>query len=185
MEEPKNRESVNQSVGKSLISNKDIRVNNASSLMDDGWKTLTNLGKTWSSVVLPINLQCYEYMQVHELIGDSKTNFCKQHQSRNCSPVLGRHSLVNKLKKDNKAEKPGAEAAAASTSLPSDACLLSPRTTTTRTHSSTRNTKQFKQICFACNEINPCHSSAYNEGEFGICEYKSAGDRLIDTVNEI
>ena len=86
--------------------------------MDDGWKTLMNLAKTWSSVVLPIDLQYYEYMQVHELIGDRKTNFCKQHQSRNCCPALGRHSLVNKLKKDNEAEKPGAEAATASTSLP-------------------------------------------------------------------
>ena len=38
--------SVNQSVRKCLTCNEDIRVNDASSLADDGWKTLTKLVKT-------------------------------------------------------------------------------------------------------------------------------------------
>ena len=38
--------SVNHSVGKYLIYNKDIRANDTSSLTDDGWKTLTNFVKT-------------------------------------------------------------------------------------------------------------------------------------------
>ena len=45
--------SVNQTMGKFFICNKVIHVNNALSLTDDGWKTLTNLVKIWSSVVLP------------------------------------------------------------------------------------------------------------------------------------
>ena len=57
--------SVNQIVGKCLICNKDMRVNDASSLTDGGWKTLTNLVKTWRSLVLQIDHQYYEYTQVH------------------------------------------------------------------------------------------------------------------------
>ena len=53
--------SVNQSVGKCLICNKNIRANDASSLTYDGGKTLTNLVKTWRSVVLLIDHQYYEY----------------------------------------------------------------------------------------------------------------------------
>ena len=83
--------SVNQSVEKCLICIKDIRAN-------DRWKTLTNLAKTWSNVVLPIDHQYYEYTQVHELIGDRKTTFCEQHRSGNCRPAFGRHSLISKLK---------------------------------------------------------------------------------------
>ena len=64
--------SVNQGVGKCLICNKDIRANDASSLTDGGWKTLTNLAKTWSSVVLPIDHQYCEYTQVRELTAVSK-----------------------------------------------------------------------------------------------------------------
>ena len=70
--------SVNQSVGKCLICNKDIRANDESSLTDDRWRTLMNLAKTWSSVVLPIDNQYCEYRQVHELMCDRKTTFCKQ-----------------------------------------------------------------------------------------------------------
>ena len=47
---------MNQSVGKYLICNKDIRANDALSLTDARWKMLT-----WSSVVLPIYHQYYEY----------------------------------------------------------------------------------------------------------------------------
>ena len=88
------------------------------------------------------------------------------------------------MKKDNEVDKSGTEAAAASMSLPSNASLLSPRSSTTRTHSSTGNTKQFKQICFAYNEIRPCDSNAHNESELGVCEFKSAGDRLMDAIRE-
>ena len=87
--------------------------------------------------------------------------------------------------KDNKVDKPGTEAAAASTSLQSDTSLLSPRSSTTRTRSCTGNTKQFEQICFVCNEIRPCDSNAYNEDELGVCEFKSAGDWLMDAANAI
>ena len=135
-------------------------------------------------MVLPVGHQCCEYTQVHELIGNRKTTFCKHHRSGNCCPAFGRHS-INQLKKDNEVDKPGAEAAAASTSFPSDAYLLSPRSSTTRTRSSTGNIKQFEQICFACNEICPCDSNAYEEGKLGVCEFKSAGDRLMDTANAI
>ena len=96
-----------------------------------------------------------------------------------------RHSLINELKKDNEADKPGSEAAAASTLLPLDESLLSPRPSTTRTHCSTGNTKQFEQISFACNEICPCGFNAYNEIELGVCEFKSAGDWLNDAENSI
>ena len=41
------------------------------------------------------------------------------------------HSLINKLKKENEVYKPWAGAAAALTSLPSDACLLSLRSSAT------------------------------------------------------
>ena len=53
-------------------------------LTDGGWKTLTNLAETWNSVVLAIDHQYCEYTQVHELIVDRKTAFCKKHRSRNC-----------------------------------------------------------------------------------------------------
>ena len=84
-------------------------------------------------MVLPIDHQYYEYRQVHELIGDKKNNpaFCKQYCSANCRPAFGRHSLINKLKKDNEAYKPWAGAAGALKLLPSDACLLSLRSSTT------------------------------------------------------
>ena len=64
--------SVNQSVGTCLIINKDIRVNDALSLTDDGFKKLRNLAKTLSNVVLPIDLQYYGYMQAHKRIGARK-----------------------------------------------------------------------------------------------------------------
>ena len=86
----------------------------------------------------------------------------KQHRSENCRLPFG--LLINKLKK-NKADKSGTEAAAASTSLPSDAFLLGLRSSTIRTNSSTENTKQFEQICFPSNEIRPYNSSPYNKGE--------------------
>ena len=139
--------SVNQSVGKRLICNKDICANDVSCLTHK-WKTLTNLAKIWSNVVLLIDHKYHKYTQVHELIGDRKAALCKQYHSGNCCPAFGRHSLINKLKKDNEADKHGMEAAAASTSLPLDASLVSLRSSTTRTHSSTGNTKQFEQICF-------------------------------------
>ena len=105
--------SLNQIVGKHLICNKDICANNASSLTDDVWKTLTNLAKTRSSLVLPIDNQYYEYTLVHVIIAESKTAFCKQNHSGNCFPAFGRHPLINKLKIKNEGNKPGTEAAAA------------------------------------------------------------------------
>ena len=115
---------------------KDIRANDASSLTDNKWKTLTNLVTTWSRVVLPINHQYYKYTQ--EQVGDrKKTAFCWQYCSGNCRPDFGRHSLINKLKMNNEVDKPGAEAAAASTWFLSDASLLCSRSSTTRTRSST------------------------------------------------
>ena len=133
-------------------------------------------------MILPIHRQYYKYTQVHEITGDRKATFRKKHRSGSCRLAFGKHSLINKLKKDNEADKPGTEVASASTLLPSDATLLNPRST--RTRSSTRNTKQFEQICFVCNEIRPCDSNAYNEGKLGVCKFKSAGDWLMD-VNAI
>ena len=127
-------------------------MNDASNLTDDGWKTLTKLAKTLSSLVLPIDHQYYEYIQFHELISDRKIDFCKHYSSRNGLPDFGRHSLGNKVKKDNEADKPGAEAAGVSTSLQSDASLLSSRSSTARTHSRTGNTNEFAQICFTRSE---------------------------------
>ena len=124
-------------------------------------------------------------MQVHELIGDRKKAFCKPYHSKKCHPIFGRHSLINKMKKGNVVDKPGVEAAAASKSLPSNASLLSSRSSTTRTHSSTGNTKEFRQICFSCNEIRTCNSNGYNKGELGACEFKSSGDRFMDAVKAI
>ena len=125
--------SVKQSKGKCFNCNKDIRANDTSSLTDGGWKTFTKLAKTSSSLVLPID---HQYMSIHRsmLIGDRKTTFFKQYHSRNCFPVFARHSIINKLKKGNAPDKPAVEAAAASTSLPSDASLLSSKSSTTRTH---------------------------------------------------
>ena len=114
-----------------MICNKDIRANDASSLRDDGWKTLTDLANTWDSVVLPIDHQYEEYPQVHELMGDRKTLFYKQYRSGNGHPPFGRHLLINKLKKAIKDDKAGPEAAGASTSLLSDASLLNLRSSTT------------------------------------------------------
>ena len=131
-----------------LICNKDIRTKVASSLTYDGWKTLTSLVKTSSSGVLPISHQYYKYTLVHELIGDRDAAFCKQYRNWNCWLAFGRHSLINKLKKDNEADKPGAEAGAALTSLPSDASLVNPRSSTTRTHSRTGNTKTVRTNLF-------------------------------------
>ena len=124
----------------------------------------------------------YEYTQVHDQIGDRKTAFCKPYRSKKCHPIFRRHSLINKLKKGNVADKPGVEAAAALKSLPSNVSLLSSRSSTTRTHSSTGNTKEFGQICFSCNEIRTCNSNAYNKGELGVCEFKSVGDRFMDAA---
>ena len=64
---------------------------------------------------LPIDHQYY----------DRKIIFCKQYRSGNCLP--GIWETINKLKKDNKADKPGAEAVAASTSISSGASLFNPR----------------------------------------------------------
>ena len=47
--------SENQIVGKRLICNKDIRAIDASGLTHNIRKTLTNVVKTWSGVVLPID----------------------------------------------------------------------------------------------------------------------------------
>ena len=68
--------SVNQSVGKCLICNKDICANDASRLTHK-WNTLTNLARIRSNVVLLIDHKYHKYMQIHELIGDRKTAFCK------------------------------------------------------------------------------------------------------------
>ena len=77
------------------------------------------------------------------------------------------------------------KAAAASTSIPSDVFLWNSRSSTTKTRSSTGNTKQFERICFVCNEIRPCDSNAYNKGGLGVCEFKIAGDWLMDAANAI
>ena len=98
---------------------------------------------------------------------------------------FGRHSLINKLKKDNEADKPDAEAAAASTLLPSDASLVNPRSSATITRSDIGNIKLFEEICFVSNEIHLCNSNAYNKGRWGVCEYKSAVDQLMDVANAI
>ena len=148
-----------------------------------GGKYKRTLQKTWSTVFLPIDHQYYEYKHLHEQISDRKTVFSKRHRSGNCRPAFGRHSLINKLKKDNEADKSGTEAATASTSIPLDVSLLSPRSSTTRTPASTGNTKQFEQICFGYTEICPCGTNAYHEGKFGVCEFKSAVDRLMDAAN--
>ena len=68
---------------------------------------------------------------------------------------------INKLKKNNEANKLVAEAAAAS--------MLSPRSSTTRNCSS--------------NEIRPYHWNIYNVCGSGVYEFKSAGDQLMDAVN--
>ena len=78
-------------------------------------------------MVLPIDHQYYEYTHVHELISDRKTTFCKQNRSENCYLTFGRYSLINKMKKDNEADKSGTEVAAASTLLPLDPSFVSPR----------------------------------------------------------
>ena len=137
-------------------------------------------------MVLLIYHKYHKYTQIHELIGDRKAALCKQYHSGNCCPAFGRHSLINKLKKDNEADKHGTEAAAASTSLRLDGSLVSLRSSTTRTHSSTGNTKQFEQIfVLFCSEIRPCDSSPYNKGGWGVCKFKSAGDWLMNAVNAI
>ena len=69
--------SANQSVEKCLTSNKGISARDASKLTNGEWKTLTDLAKSWSSVVLPIDHHYYEYMQVHQQIGDRKIVFGK------------------------------------------------------------------------------------------------------------
>ena len=78
-------------------------------------------------MVLPIDHQYYEYTQAHELISDRKTSFCKQHHSENCYLTFGRYSLINKMKKDNEADRSGTEAAAVSALLPLDPSLMSPK----------------------------------------------------------
>ena len=109
-------------------------------------------------------------MQVDELIRDRKTTFCKEDRSGNWRASFGRHSVINKLKKNNEANKLGTETAAASTLLPWDAYLFSPRSSTIITHLSNGNTKQFEKICFVSNYIRPYDSTAYNNGELGVCE---------------
>ena len=93
--------SVNESLGKCLICNKDIRANDASNLTDDRWKTLTNFAKTWRSLVLPLDDHYYKYIQLHERISDRKIAFCKHYHSGNGHPAFGKRSLINKLKMDN------------------------------------------------------------------------------------
>ena len=60
-----------------MIFNKDIRGNDASGLTYDGWRVLSKIAKTCSSVVLPIDHQYYAYTQVREIIGDRKITFSK------------------------------------------------------------------------------------------------------------
>ena len=171
--------SVNESAEKCLICNKDIRGSDGSSLTSDGWKTVTDLAKKWSSVVLPIDHQYYEYTQVHHRIGGRKTAFGRRHRSANCRPAFGKLSLIDRLKKDNEVDNPSMEATT-STSILSDPPLLSPKST----RSSTGNTKQFQRIC-VCDVIRPCDSNTYNEGGLGVCEFTSAADRLMDAANAI
>ena len=99
----------------------------------------------------------------------------KQPSVSNIAAAFGKHSLIIKLKKDNEADKPGTELAAASISPPSDESLLNPRSSTTRTCSSTGNTKLFEQICFVFNEIRLCDSNGYKKGGWGVCEFNSPG----------
>ena len=99
----------------------------------------------------------------------------KQPSVSNITAAFGKHSIIIKLRKDNEANKPGTELAAASTSLPSDASLLNPRYNTTRTCSSTASTKLFEQIYFVFNEIRLCDCNAYKKGGLGVGEFKSAG----------
>ena len=84
---------VNQSEGKCLICNKDKSAN------DKGWKNLTNLAKTWSSVVLSIDHQYYE---VHELIGDKKQPSVSNIARRVVVRLLRHIFLINKLKKERR-----------------------------------------------------------------------------------
>ena len=155
--------SVNQTVIKCLICNKNICANHASGLGDNGWKTLKKLAKTWDSVVLSIDYQHYKYTQFYKLIGDRKRAFCKQNHSRNCHPAFGRQSVMNKLKKDNDADQHSIEATGASTLLPWDASLMSSISSTSRNHSSTGNTKQFEKNCFAYNKIRLCDFNHFSE----------------------
>ena len=76
------------------------------------------------------------------------------------------------MKKDNEADKTDVKAGAAFTSLLSDASLLNQKSSTTGTHSSTRNKEQFEQICFACNEIHPYNSTANNKGDMRVLNSK-------------
>ena len=84
---------VDQNMEKFLICNKGIRANDASIFTGGWWKTLTNLVKTWSSVVLPVDCHYYEYTPIHELIDDRKTAFYKQYCCGSCRPASGRHLI--------------------------------------------------------------------------------------------
>ena len=46
-------------------------------------------------------------------------------------------------------------------------------------------TKQFERLCFVCTEIRSCYPNGYNESGWGVCEFKRAGERLINAVNAI
>ena len=160
---------VNQSEGKCLICNKDKSAN------DKGWKTLTNLAKTWSSVVLPIDHQYYE---VHELIGDKKRPSVSNIARRVVVRLLGDTLLINKLKKERIMK------------LISLARKLQPYRR--RFHRMqlcwARDPVQLEQpvqalvmqICFVCNEIRSYDSNTNNKGGYGAFECKSVGDRLKD-----
>ena len=104
--------------------------------VNESWKNMAQYGYNNLSSV-------YEYTQVHELISDQKTAFCKPYRSKKYHSTFARHSFINKLKKGNVVIKSGVEAAAASKSLPSNASLLSSISSTTETHSRTGNTKEF------------------------------------------
>ena len=88
--------------------------------------------------------------------------------------------IINKLKKGNEADNLGVEAAATSTSLPSDASEQPEQLVKAL---GTQNISN--KVCFVCIEIRPHDSNAYNKGGWGVCEYKSAGDRLMDAANAI
>ena len=160
---------VNQSEGKCLICNKDKSAN------DKWWKTLTNLTKTWSSVVLPIDHQYYE---VHEVIGDRKQPSVSNIARRVVVRLLGDTLLINKLKKERIMK------------LISLARKLQPYRR--RFHRMqlcwARDPVQLEQpvqalimqICFVCNEIRPYDSTTNNKGGYGAFECKSVGDRLKD-----
>ena len=62
---------------------------------------------------------------------------------------------------------------------------MGPRSSTSKIHSSTGNTKQFERICLACNKIGPCNFNVFSEGYLGAFELESARDWLMDAANAI